>query len=314
MDLASSTNFMGLRDLSIAWSVRQGGCLVDDVLEMPREEVLADEGSILLREHLLTDPPIFVLDYLACRDALFPHSTLLFPTSDGLQYRPVKFFKRIKKLLEIANIPNSPSHPARLDEVQFQALLNLRFQLQRPLFQNALAVALCSHLGLRPSEVAKLVTTDLDFDNRLIILRQTKSQEDQEIPLLSFMVEPFKTYIGNLPRTAPLFINAQGLIWDRRDVTQAVSRWGRENGLEDLTTRKLRASLGAMLARLGVPPAMLAKILRHKDPATALRHYNLMEFEEIRRLLENVHSGNFRFDRRTMEDYQYWHSVLEFDE
>jgi integrase len=314
MDFAQSTNFMGLRDLSVVWITRQTGFPLGQILEILRDEVLGDDTTVLLKDHLFTEPPRFVLDYLICRDSLFTKSEFLFPTVDGQLYHPTKFIKRIRKLLQEANVATSPSDPSQLCDEQYQALLNLRFQLQRPIFQNALAVVLCSYLGLRPSEVARLITTDLDFDNRLIILRQTKSQEDQELPLLSFMIEPFKAYVGHLPRYAPLFINAHRSQWDRRDVTTVVSQWGGGLGVENLTARKMRASLGAMLARLGVPPAMLSKILRHKDPATALRHYNEMEVEDIRRLLENLHRRDFLPNRQTIQDYQQMYDLLEADE
>ncbi len=314
MDLAQSTNFMGLRDLSVVWLTRKAGFPLRQTLEILRDEVLTDSSAILVQEQLVAEPPRFVLDYMACRDALFGKSLFLFPTSDGALYRPTKFTKRIKKLLEEANMATSPSHPTELSDEQYQALLNMRFKIQRPIYQSALAVALCSYLGLRPSEVAKLITTDLDFDNRKIYLRQTKSQEDQELPLLSFMIEPFKSYVQNLPRRSPLFINAQGLQWDRRDVTEAVAQWGLEFGVEDLTARRMRASLGAMLARIGVPPAMLGKILRHKDAATALRHYNELEVEEMRRLLENLQTRQFNYDQQTIRDFQRLYDLLEGDE
>lgn len=314
MDFASSTNFMGLRDLSIVWITCQIGFPLCQILVLLRAEVLADDTTMLLRDHLFMEPPRFVLDYLTYRDSLFTESEFLFPTADGQLYRLTKFIKRIMKLLQEANVATSPSHPSQLSDEQYQALLSLRFQLQRPIFQNALAVALCSYLGLRPSEVARLITTDLDFDNRLIILRQTKSQEDQELPLLSFMIEPFKAYVRNLPRYAPLFVNAQRSQWDRRDVTEVVSHWGEGLGVENLTARKLRASLGAMLARLGVPPALLSKILRHKDPATALRHYNEMEVEDIRHLLENLHRRDFLPNHQTIQDFQQMYELLETDE
>ncbi len=314
MDSAQSTSFRGLRELSVLWFVRDVGLSLSETLEFPRQEVLSDEKSLLINDQLLAKPPRYVLDYLSQRDAIFPQNELLFPTSDGQPYRPVKYQKRIAKLLQEAKAPTSPSHPAKLSDDQYQALLNLRFQLQRPSYQISLAAVLCCYLGLRPSEVAKLITTDLDFDNRVITLRLTKSQKDQDLPLLSFMIEPFKAYVHNLTKGDPLFINTQKLQWDRRDVTAAVSQWGKGFGVENLTSRKLRASLGAMLARIGVTPALLSKILRHQDQATALRHYNEMEVEDIRRLLENLHSRDFRFDRSGTMEFQRMYALLEADE
>jgi len=93
--------------------------------------------------------------------------------------------------------------------------------------------------------------------------------------MLSFLVAPLERYIRHLADThSPLFVNTQAAQWERRDVTAAISHWGAEHGVKSLTPRKLRASLGATLSRLKVEPALAAVILRHRDPATTLRHYN----------------------------------------
>jgi integrase len=74
-------------------------------------------------------------------------------------------------------------------------------------------------------------------------------------------------------------------------VTRTIANWGEERGIENLTPRKLRASLGLTLARLKVDPGLIAKLLRHKDPATALRHYISYNLEEARQFLEKAEIG-----------------------
>ena len=68
----------------------------------------------------------------------------------------------------------------------------------------------------------------------------------------------------------------------------AVSRYSAEHGIHNVTPRKLRASLGATLSRMKIEPALVAVILRHRDPATALRHYNKRDLDEARQCLEGV--------------------------
>jgi integrase len=88
--------------------------------------------------------------------------------------------------------------------------------------------------------------------------------------------------------SAPLFINLQGAKWERRDVADAIARWGAEHGMKNLTPRQLRASLGATLSRLNIAPALAAVVLRHKDAATTLRHYHQRELFEARGCLEGM--------------------------
>jgi integrase len=242
----------------------------------------------LIEETLVSPAPQYFLDYLHRLELLFPTTEILFPTTSGTSYRPEKYFARFRHLLALTGIQDTPRHPGELTDEQFKQLICLRFDMQRPWYQMTIVSMLTSHLGLRPSESAKLVKKDLDFGNYLITLRDTKSQEDQTLPILSMMIKPLSRYVSHLSDSDYLFVNFARNQWDRKDVTSAVKIWGNLHGIEHLTSRCLRASLGAMLSRLGVSPALLAKILRHKDPATALRYYNFRELEEARQYLEQV--------------------------
>jgi integrase len=84
----------------------------------------------------------------------------------------------MQKILVEAGAKTTPSNPKSMSEEQLQALENMRFHIQRQRDQMVLAVTLCSFLGMRPSEVARLEKRDIDFSARLLLLRETKSQED----------------------------------------------------------------------------------------------------------------------------------------
>jgi len=275
--------------MAITFCVRNSGLPVKTVLEARRCGVVWDSSGIVLQNVLIAPVPSPWLDFIGLRDQLFPNSEMLFPTVNGMQYYQCKYSTRIKKLLAEAGQKTTPSHPKRMTEGQCQALINLRFRYWRQDYQRKLAAALCSFWGLRSSEVAKLKKRDVDFSARSLHLRATKSQEDQNVPLLSFLIEYLECYTAYLPEAhSPLFINMLGAQWERRDVALAVSRWGAELGIHDLTPQKLRASLGTMLSEDNVPPAVAAIILRHKDPATTLRHYSKRQFNDARKCLEKI--------------------------
>ena len=289
MNYTSSTNLIYARDLSITYLARKSDLPVKSILESNRDDLLHDSSSVMLYDALISPVPNFILGYLDQRDRLLPQAEKLFPTVDGKMYYPDKFYRRMQRILAEAGVNTEQVNPKKLTEAQFQAMLNLRFVIQRHRYQAILAAVLCSYLGLRPSEVAKLEKRDIDFSARLLHLRDTKSQEDQKIPMLSFLVEPLERYTRHLADThSPLFVNTQGAQWERQDVAAAISHWGAEHGVKSLTPRKLRASLGATLSRLKIEPALIAVVLRHKDKATALRHYNERELDDARRCLEGV--------------------------
>jgi hypothetical protein len=289
MDYSSSTNFMYARDLSIAYCARKMSLSLQNILETKRDDLLYDSTSILLGDELIYPIPHLFLDFLRLRDYLFPKAEKLFPTVNGNQYYPCSFHKRMQKILAEAGAKTTPSNPKSMSEEQLQALENMRFHIQRQRDQMVLAVTLCSFLGMRPSEVARLEKRDIDFGARLLRLRETKSQEDQKLPMLSILVQPLERYTSHLADSqSPLFVNNQGAKWERRDVAVAVSRYAAEHGIKNVTPQKLRATLGATLSRLKIEPALTAVILRHRDAATALRHYNSRELEDARQCLEGV--------------------------
>lgn len=314
MDSKKFISFVGLRDLTISWYTRQVNISLKKVLETHRQEVLADDKSLLVSGNLLLSAPKFAVDYIFLRDKLFPSAPHLFPTVDGQQYYATKFAYRMKRMLNDAGTMNSPTHPKELKKEQYKALIEARFSIQRFDYQVTLVATFCAFLGMRPGEVASLTKADLDFGNRIIHLRDTKSQVPQNLPLLELMVEPLERYTAHLSDKAPLFINTWGMPWSRRIVTDSINEWANALGVTGVTSRKLRASLGAMLSSKGIPPALLAKILRHKDPATALRHYNQLEIEEARTFLENVTEQETTLDETFYREYERFYVLLDEEE
>lgn len=175
MDYSSSTNFMYARDISITFCARKSDLSVKAILEAMRDDLMFDRSSLLLYDTLISPVPEFVLHYLDMRDRLLPEADHLFPTVNGKMYYPDKYHRRMQKILAEAGAKTEPANPKKMTEGQYQALLNLRFIIQRQRYQVILAATLCSYLGMRPSEVAKLEKRDIDFSARLLHLRDTKS-------------------------------------------------------------------------------------------------------------------------------------------
>lgn len=290
MSLRKSTDdIKDLRDLSAAWLVRSTDVTLRRVLEITRSDILFDGKSILLGDVILPVVPTYMLEYLDRRDQFFPKTSLLFPTLEGRSFLPAKYSKQFKSLLKAAGLEGAVTHPKDLSDLQWAQVERIRFDKQRPRYQVILAGTLCSFLGLRPSEVAKLIKRDLDFGGLIIMLRDTKSQEDQQTPILPFMVTPLERYTSHLSESDPLFVRMSGHQWDRKDACNALVAYGRANGIQgQITPRRLRATLGKTLSDTGAPPALIAKLLRHKDAATSLRHYTQTEINQVRGYLINM--------------------------
>jgi len=278
-----------LRNLSVAWLVRSTELSQRRVLELTEADILHDERSILLEDEILSSTPVYLHEYLNRRDQVFPKTPLLFPTLAGRSFLPVKYSVQFRSLLRDAGLEGVATHPKNLSDQQWEQVERTRFEKQRGRHQVILAGTLCSFLGLRPSEVAKLIKRDMDFGGLIISLRDTKSQEDQQAPMLPFMVEPLERYTSHLAENDPLFVRLSGQQWDRKDACNSLVAYGKAIGIQgQITPRRLRATLGKTLSDSGAPPALIAKLLRHKDAATSLRHYTQTEINQVRRYLINM--------------------------
>ena len=137
--------------------------------------------------------------------------------------------------------------------------------------------------ALRPGEVANLRKEDVDFDQNILILRETKSQEIQQAPIHQDLVSPLEKYVKYLKQGEYLFVRSSNKPWTRKDVYLSVQELGKAFGIPDVNPRKMRSSVAHYLVSIGVPMNVVSKLLRHKDEATVPRHYaHIYENEIVR--------------------------------
>ncbi len=273
MNFQKLIEFRYLRDVVIILAVRKLNYSIPQALEINADQNLvfiSDRDNILFRE------------YSNCRNTIFPDLSLLFPTEDGTQYLPNKFWQNIEKLLRQVGAQSLPSHLARIPSEQIDAILALKFENQRPAFQQTLASGLLGFMALRPGEVANLCEDDIDIDSMKIYLRETKSQEPQRLPIHSDLQSSLTNYLKHLKPGEPLFIRLSKKQWDRKDVYRAVGKLSIHFGLDGIYPRRIRSTVASQMLRIGIPLKDVSALLRHKDIATTLRHYaGIVEMENI---------------------------------
>lgn len=275
MNLQQSNSFVYNRQLAATLLIQQTGMSIQAALQLRREDVRELGNKKTVGGFTWWPIPYELFAYLEIRDALFPESPYLFPSITGDALLPAKFNKAQRQWLEKASVDQTPTHPCKLSESQLNGLKALRFKMERPGYQRTLAIALSVHLALRPSEVAKLQKKDFDFDDRKIRLRATKSQDDQDLPLLDDLRTPLRHYLAHLPNDEDyLFINSAGNPWDRRDVHAVVRQRGVQKGLDTIVTpRRLRPTVVKQLIRRGMATTMIVQLLRHSDERTIHTNY-----------------------------------------
>jgi integrase len=217
-----------------------------------------------------------------CRNTIFPKSELLFPTEDGTRYLPNKFLQNVEKLFQQAGMQTSLCRPMQIHTEQIDAILVLKFENQRPIFQQSLASGMLGFMALRPGEVANLCKYDIDIDSMHMYLRETKSQEPQRLPIHSDLQPSLTSYIKHLKPGEPLFIRMSKKKWDRKDVYRAVGKLSTHFGIDGIYPRRIRSTVASQMLRIGIPLKDVSALLRHKDIATTLRHYaGIVEMENI---------------------------------
>jgi integrase len=256
--------FRFYRDMSIVLLVRQNNLSVQSTLQMKRQTSL--NGFMLAN---------ILSDYLKMRDELFPNAEWLFVTDDGQQYFARKFHQNIQKYLAQVNMPITPYHPSKLSHEQLRAILNLKFDYERHLLQQALVCILLGYLALRAEETANLITRDINLEKQTLYLCKTKSQKNQKVPIPKTLLPLLDAYLKHLKPDEPLFIRHSGKQWDRRDVHIALAKFSKFHKIsEPVTPRIMRRTVAYHIKHVKKFPIEVVQVLlRHERADTTSMYY-----------------------------------------
>jgi len=244
MDYQKLSEFRFTRDMSIILAARETKKSIQCIIQMQVGE---------LPEYQSNDAAEMFQEYISLRNSLFPKEGFLFPTDENRLYLPGKFRQNFKRMLSNAGIEDFQHSPDKLTNSQVEKLLKMQFLAQRPIFQVYLAAALLGYQALRPSEVAKLRKSDIFLEEETILLRDTKSREDQNIIIYPHLLEPLKKYLRHIGDIDPLFVRESNQQWERKDVYRAIKNFGKYYGLKNITPRKFRATVSNYMIDSGIP-------------------------------------------------------------
>jgi integrase len=132
--------------------------------------------------------------------------------------------------------------------------------------------------GLRKGELGKLTWADIEWDTNTVRIRANvgKSRRDDEIPLHPEAAAAFK-------RVHPTFAQPSALVFPvlpnnvtfRRDLKSAGIPVVDDSG-RCVDFHALRTTTGTLLARVGVPPQIASRIMRHSDLRITMKHYTML--------------------------------------
>jgi integrase len=146
--------------------------------------------------------------------------------------------------------------------------------------------------GQRLGEVCGMTWADVDLNDRLWVMGDSKSGRPHAVPL----VERACAILGALPRLGTYVFTARG---DRpvRGLSRPKRRLDKASGVENWILHDLRRTVRTALARLGIPKDICDRVLGHVTPDIS-RHYDFHSYlpekraalaawaEEVGRIIE----------------------------
>lgn len=219
-----------------------------------------------------------VLDYLHVLKSQHktPSESFFKHTVYGLRYA-YRIFGMKEMRVALPSIERPNKLPVVLSRREVRQLLKTP-----KLLKHRLVLAMLYGCGLRCGELRNLELKDLDFDRKMLHIRQGKGRKDRYVPLSGMQVRGLKKYIeaenpatwcfnGNNKDGMPAPLSAQGVRW-------IVGEARKHSGIhKEVTTHGLRHSYATHLLEMGLDIMSVKDLLGHADIQTTLTYLHVAQ-------------------------------------
>jgi integrase len=154
-----------------------------------------------------------------------------------------------------------------LNDDEARRLVNASDPEFRPMARAALLT------GGRYGELRHARVKDYDRQSRTVYLVETKNTEQRPAYLDDDGVEMIEQAIAGKKPGEFIFLRPDGTQWQRSQQLRRMADAFDRAGIDKTTYHDLRRSYGARLARAGVPMAVIAEAMGHKDERITRKHY-----------------------------------------
>lgn len=150
------------------------------------------------------------------------------------------------------------------------------------LLKHRLVLSMLYGCGLRNFELRNLQRRDLDFDRKMLHVRQGKGRKDRYVPLSEMQIRGLKKYIaaenpaiwcftGNDREGKAVPLSAQGVQW-------IVKEARKHSGIpKEITAHILRHSYATHLLEMGLDIMSVKDLLGHADIQTTLIYLHVAQ-------------------------------------
>jgi integrase/recombinase XerC len=148
--------------------------------------------------------------------------------------------------------------------------------------------------GIRLSELVNLRVEDIDFEHRILTVRQGKGKKDRQIPLVDEAVKALRNYLRY--RNTELivddeifFLAKNGTSLNVSSVKYIVAKYVKKAGIrKKVSVHTLRHTFGAHKADKHMSLATLQELMGHKKKETTLKYIHLAKTNLRQEMVETA--------------------------
>jgi integrase/recombinase XerC len=148
--------------------------------------------------------------------------------------------------------------------------------------------------GIRLSELANLKIDDVDFDHKILTVRQGKGKKDRHIPLVDEVVKALRNYLRYRNTELVLddeifFLAKNGTSLNVSSVKYIVAKYVKKAGIrKKVSVHTLRHTFGAHKADKQMGIATLQELMGHKKKETTLKYIHLAKTNLRQEMIETA--------------------------
>lgn len=191
-----------------------------------------------------------------------------------------------------------------LTDAQVSQFLEKLEGVSRYSFRDRTIYELIYSSALRVSEAANLKVEDIDFEGRLILIRQSKFYKDRIVPVSDVAITYVKKYLGKRikKKDSPIFLGDQGKL-GKQAIGVRFRKYLKRFKMykEGLSVHSLRHSIATHLLEAGADLRYIQELLGHNSIETTARYTHCL-YESLKRIYKSHHPRENEYYEEITED------------
>jgi len=158
--------------------------------------------------------------------------------------------------------------------------------------------------GLRLSDVAGLCIEDVDFNNRIMLIRKGKGGKDRFIAFSIVAARFLRMYLGKrIYEQGPLFTGEKGHL-HKQTIYRRFIKWTKETGVyrQGISTHSIRHSTATHLLNHGADLRYVQELLGHDSIETTVGYTHQL-IDNLKKIYKSYHPRENEYYREADEEY-----------